>query len=247
MKKLLSILTAASLFLGASAISPSPAQAEPTTIGFLVFDIVTETWALWFVEESMLIGGSAAATEGQIAALGADIMGPLLQAEIIPLGAEGGGAAAGAAGGTALGTVAILTGAVVVAVVATIGIDYAVHGNFFWEPVNEAGGFGIVLGLSPNPNLGANPSYTTVSCNPAAGTITDQCKRALGNNLTQYYTWAGGNYWTCGDMWNSSGSSNLWNQEIAKCNAALAQCHDATSRMCGRLVLETAPVATAVE
>jgi hypothetical protein len=183
---------------------------------------------------------AAAATEAEAAA----VLGGTTQGTIYTIGtpAAGGGAAAGGAGGGALVTAGVLIGAVVIAVVAVIAIDYIAHGNFFWDEVNAAGGWGVVLGTAPNPNAAPIPGAVTVSCNPASGDLTTQCRRALRNVITGYYSWFGGSFWTCGDMWASSGSSNLWNQEIAGCNNMVAQCVASTQAVCQANGLVPPPV-----
>lgn len=147
-----------------------------------------------------------------------------------------GGGAGGVAGGTVLGTLgttaAIGAAAVAIAVGTVVAIDCATHDECIWTAVNNAGGWRVVIGTGPNPASAPNAGWVTVSCNPTAGDLTTQCRGALGNVITQYYSWFGGSYWTCGQMWASSGSSALWNQELAACNAQVQGCVTQTVNVC---------------
>lgn len=157
----------------------------------------------------------------------------------------GGGAVTG---GTVLGALGVTAGVVAAAVVVAAGtvvaIDCATHDECIWTAVNQAGGIGVVSGYSPNPAAAPEPGWVTVGCNPAAGDLGTQCRNALGNVITGYYSWFGGAYWTCGQMWGSSGSSDLWNQELASCNAKVQQCINQTNNVCQAQGLAVAQTCT---
>ncbi|MBK8253139.1 MAG: VWD domain-containing protein [Polyangiaceae bacterium] len=229
-------LTAA-IVAGTQIAEPSTAHAEPTWLGFMVFDAATNGWYLVFVNEAAPIAANPAALDALFAAngIGVEAGAGWGAGNVIPLGGATPPAGAGAAGGGTAGGLGLAGTAVIivaVAVVGTIAIDYAIHGDFFWEPVAEAGGWGVVMGWAPSPAAAPNPTWVTVSCNPAAGSLQSQCRTALSNVITGYYSWFGGSYWTCGEMWASSGSSTLWNQELANCNAQVNQCVQQTIQNC---------------
>jgi hypothetical protein len=187
---------------------------------------------VWAWTKGGYVMAAAGATEAEALAVASGTAQGSIYVLSTPAAGGGAAGAGGAAGGSIAVTAGVLVGAVLVAVVAVIAIDYLVHGDFFWDQVNAAGGWGVVLGTAPNPNAAPIPGAVTVSCNAASGDLTSQCQRALGNVITGYYSWFGGSYWTCGNMWASSGSSNLWNQEIGNCNNMVAQCIASTQAVC---------------
>ncbi|MBK8257831.1 MAG: hypothetical protein IPK82_34835 [Polyangiaceae bacterium] len=219
-------LLAGAIWAGSNAAAPSQAHAVEPTVVWWAYTVVIDG-----VEYLAFIGLAPGVNPNTIAAAELMSMNMAIDTAPIALGPVA-GPPAGAAGGGALATGGIIVGAVLVAVASTIAIDYAMNGNFFWEPVNDAGGWGVVLGTAPNPAAAPNPGWVTVNCNPAAGDLTTQCQAALANVITGYYSWFGGSYWTCGEMWASSGSSDLWNQEMANCNAQVQGCIAQTQQVC---------------
>jgi hypothetical protein len=138
--------------------------------------------------------------------------------------------------GGAAGTVAVagtLFAAVAIAAGATIAIDCVAHGECIWTTVNNAGGLGVVIGYSPNPASQPVLSATTVSCsNPAS--YGDQCAQPIGNIITDYYSWFGGSYYTCSDIWGGSRSGDAWSAAVQQCAAALQSCVTNTCTMCAQ-------------
>jgi len=190
---------------------------------------------------------AAGASESTVASAIAGVTanpGTVASVSILGTHTVAGGGAGGVAGGTVLGglavTAGIVAGAVVLAAGAVVAIDCATHDECIWTAVNNAGGLGIVLGTAPNPAAAPNPGWATVSCNPAAGDLGTQCRRALRNVITHYDSWFGGSYWTCGEMWASSGGSSLWKQELASCNAQAQACVNQTASVCRAQGLATA-------
>jgi hypothetical protein len=217
--------------------SPNIETQDQAVVDFAIIGVafLEDGTLLWTFARGAHIFGVAASSEAEALAILRGLNGAttiLPRHGLFYLGpATGGGGAAGAGGG-ALVTGGVLVGAVLVAVVAVIAIDRVQNGNYIWEAVNDAGGWGIVLGTAPNPNATPNPGRVTVNCNPAAGDFATQCQHALRNVITGYRTWIGGSYWTCGEMWADSGSSNDWNNAMAGCNNAVAQCVAATQASC---------------
>ena len=208
-------------------------------------------WA-WGTTSSVIIGTGAppaaislqvmageatiASTMAQAAANPGTIYGVVADGTYVAGSMGSGGTATGAAGGTLAGTVGILAVAVVIAVGATIAIDCAMHdGECIWTTVNNAGGWGVVLGTAPNPNA-APSGLVTVSCYDPTPRIT-QCKNSsLKNVITHTSSWFGGSYWTCGDLWADEAAGNISSSQVAalnSCNAQANQCVTDTNNVCG--------------
>lgn len=176
-----------------------------------------------------------ASTMAQAAANPGTIYGVVADGTYVAGSFGPGGTATGAAGGTLAGTVGILAVAVVIAVGATIAIDCATHDECIWTTVNNAGGWGVVLGTAPNPNA-APSGLVTVSCfDPTPRAI--QCKNSsLRNVITDYYSWFLGSYWTCGDLWADEAAGNISASQVGAlngCNNLVNQCVNDTNNACG--------------
>lgn len=130
------------------------------------------------------------------------------------------------------GSLGILAVAVVIAVGATIAIDCATHDECIWTTVNNAGGWGVVLGTAPNPNA-APSGMVTVSCFDPTPRIT-QCKNSsLKNVITNYYSWFGGSYWTCGDLGADEAAGNISSSQVAALNQCNAQANQLAKQRLG--------------
>lgn len=242
--------------LGCDAGSPTSLAADdgPLASGapmLLIYFIEGNAVWAWGTTSSVIIGTGAppAAISLQVMAGEATIASTMAQAAANPgtiygVVADGtyvagsfgsGGTATGAAGGTLAGTVGILAVAVVIAVGATIAIDCAMHDECIWTTVDNAGGWGVVLGTAPNP-AAAPSGMVTVSCyDPTPRDV--QCKNSsLKNVITDYYSWFGGSYWTCGDLWADEADGDISASQqgaLANCNALVSQCVNDTNNVCG--------------
>jgi hypothetical protein len=138
------------------------------------------------------------------------------------------------AGGTALGTVGILAAAGLIAVGATIAIDCATHDQCIWTVVNDAGGWGVVLGISPNPSAQPIPGAVTVNCSDPTPLATQCRNSSLQNSITGYSSWFGGSYWTCGQVWANGATTGSadWMNALNSCNAQAALCVASTMNVC---------------
>jgi hypothetical protein len=149
--------------------------------------------------------------------------------------AAGGGAVGGTvAGGTAIGTLGILAAAGLIAVGATIAIDCYANGECIWTTVSNAGGWGVVLGISPNPSAQPIPGAVTVNCSDPTPLATQCQNSSLKNSITGYSSWFGGAFWTCGEIWadGSTTGSASWMAALNSCNAQVATCVAATMNVC---------------
>jgi hypothetical protein len=72
----------------------------------------------------------------------------------------------------------------------------------------------------------------TVSCADPTP-LWQQCRNtSIQNSITGYYSWFGGSYWTCGDIWNDSSLNQDQQGALAFCNAQVDQCVQNTLTAC---------------
>jgi len=132
-------------------------------------------------------------------------------------------------GAGGLTVAAVTAAAAVVAVGTVLAIDCYTYGECIWTTVNNAGGLGVVLGFSPSPASAPVPGAVTVGCYEPSG-VSQRCTDSLGRYITNYYSWFGGSYWTCRDVWRYWSSSSA--DARAACTTVQAQCVTNTTRGC---------------
>jgi hypothetical protein len=180
-----------------------PSEFFPTPEGGVfyesVLDIAPEVAAE--IPPAMMESAIALEAEGATVAL---------EAEAAAFGLlEGGEALAGGAELLEAGATLVEAagGVVLVAVALTLAIDCAQnHGDCIWWAFQRAGGWSFIkqqYGWAANRSLAPDPRWVTVSCGDPTP-LFQQCRgSSLGQLVTRYYTWFGGAYWTCRDIFSS--------------------------------------------
>jgi hypothetical protein len=190
------------------------------------------------------------AAEAAGAAVGA---APVAGAAEVAAIAEGGGELV-AEGGLILGEVVggwlLFTVGAAVAVVVVIGaLDWAVNGTegHTLTLIARGGGFGRLLGFTPNPGPEPDPNFVTVSCKHINPRDKDdrynQCAASSLRNVRTLYwsraslTWR---YWTCGEIMDavhrSASTDDFYDENHTnwydKCDRIFERCVTLSDKAC---------------
>lgn len=246
MKYKLPTLLAAGLVAAAASLHSPPTHASGAGLASIGFEIIsmgiTGNVGVWVFELNGIYIGVSAATEAEAIAIltGSGHVGSWTLVTLGPVGGTvGAGSAAGGAtggtvaGGSVAGTIGTVVAVVGVAVVATVAIDCAMNGECIWTSVGNAGGVGAVFG-PPKPGNVQIPDAVTVNCRDPRPMLAQCRDTSLRNNVTTYYSWSLGRYWTCGDIWANGATTGdaAWMNALRGCNIQVENCIAHTANVC---------------
>jgi hypothetical protein len=126
--------------------------------------------------------------------------------------------------------------AVAVAGLTVYVIDCQTHDECINVTVDQAGGWGAVLGFVPDANTQGNPNVISGSCTEATQNgLTAACWNAIGATETGYGNGIAG-YYTCRDVYNRGlNQSSLWDSwqaAVNQCQGLVAACQQNTAAQC---------------